>query len=142
MTVALRDRVAVTVAVTRAFTISGENPLISLRMIFGKPAQQGWPEIKTDVFVVINGLRLAGCCVERLNPRVGPVTFRVNAFIPIVERRCAQLCFNRAGPGVLARRLVEMAMNDQRRHFWGAAARRSFFSISRPAPKSKRRQVM
>jgi hypothetical protein len=48
--------------------------------------------------------------------RVCAIAFEMNALIPIVKRRRAWLFFNDAGPGIFAWRLIEVTVDDERRH--------------------------
>ena len=81
-----------------------------------EPAHQGRSKIEIDVGVIIyDALDLAAPIYDS-RERVGPVAFGIDPLIPIVKRPRAILAIDRAGPRILPRRLIEMAVNYYRGH--------------------------
>src|SRR5450759_1706516 len=59
--ISLRDRIAMTATITRAFVIGIDDTCICIRMFSFDPAQQGRSKVEVDVGVVINDSLLI-CC--------------------------------------------------------------------------------
>src|SRR5262245_19641688 len=111
MTKGLREGVAMPIVYECAGAIRGDDLLISLLMGFFQPAQQGRPEIETDRFVIVCGGWLARCGIGSGHKGVGLITLEMNPLVPVVKRSCARLCLNDVGPGIFARRLIEVTVN-------------------------------
>lgn len=62
--------------------------------------------------VVVYKALLAGFGINNLRGTIWLVTLGVDALIPIVKWKGAGFRIDVAGPGVLARRLIKVAMND------------------------------
>jgi hypothetical protein len=65
------------------------------------PVAQGWTDIKADIG-------------EIASLSVGSVAFRMDAFVPVWEGRCAGFYGNNTGKGILARGLVEVSVDAKR----------------------------
>src|SRR5262245_11748017 len=114
MAIRLSNRVTVTAMPRATFFIGLDYSIVGVAMILLEPAQQGRTEVETEVRIVVDCPRLS---VIESHRAVGSVTFGVNAFVPIVKRSCSWLCFNYPRPGIFAGRLIEVAVNDECRHF-------------------------
>src|SRR5580765_5193802 len=98
-----------------AFAIGFDDARVSVSVMLIQPTQQCRTEIKIDVCVVVDELFI-GTCLADANKCIGPITFEMNSLVPIVERRGARLRGNDSGPRIFARRLIEVAVNDERGH--------------------------
>ncbi len=77
-----------------------------------KPGQQSRSEIKTYIRAVIEESLAAVFRFAHADESIGSVAFEMNALIPVMERRGAWFRINNSGPGILARWLIEMAVDD------------------------------
>src|SRR5581483_7592462 len=75
------------------------------------PRKQGRAEIEADKIVIVDELRGGAARLVDRTLEIGAVTFAEYPLIPIVIRGRARLGFDLLGPGVLAGRLVEMAVD-------------------------------
>src|SRR5688500_15858204 len=73
-------------------------------MMAFEPGEQRWSKVEADVGVVVDG------------SSVGAITLRVNALVPIVERRGARLALDFTRPGILTRWLIKMTVNYKSNH--------------------------
>src|SRR6266545_3735707 len=112
VSVCLRDGVAVASALQQTFTVSFNQALISVSMMPLKPGQQRRSEIKTYVRVVIEESLAAVFRLAHADKSIGAVALEMNALIPVMERRGAWFRINNSRPGILARRLIEMTVDD------------------------------
>ena len=113
--ICLTDCIAVTLVCFRAGPIGIDDPAVRDRMMLLNPTQQRGAKIETDVRVIIDGSRPVTVLSDR-NSAVRLITFRMNAFVPIVERRGARLLINGTGPWIFPGGLVKVAVDDQRWH--------------------------
>ena len=111
--VSLGDRVAVAAVVLRAAAIGLDDAPQREGIVFGEPAQQRRPHVEGEVFVVVHHrhdvVRVVGDAAEG----IGPVALVVDPRVPVVEWSRALLARNAPGPGVLPRRLIEMAVENE-----------------------------
>src|ERR1051325_9532867 len=110
--VSVGDGVAMAVMLEHALRVGGQNAFISLPMISLEPRKQGWSKIKTDLRIVVYYSRVAGFRINYPDRAVRLVTFGVDALVPIMKRQRARFSIHLAGPGVLAWRLIKMAVDD------------------------------
>jgi len=96
-----------------------------------EPTQKRRPEVEADVRVVIDR------AIGQFDERVGFVAFQVNPLVPVVKRRGARLPFDDPGPGILTRRLIEVTVNDERRHL-ECGGLTPLFNMKLQVKKSKR----
>src|ERR1051326_6119453 len=115
MSKSLRDRIAMSAAFQSAFAVRLNNTRVCIRVIALEPAHQGWPEIEADIRVVI-GERVRGGRVYVWHKSIRRIALGVNALIPIVKRRRTQFRFHHPGPGIFARRLIKVTVNNKRSH--------------------------
>ena len=110
MTIGLRYRIAMTASSDCALSIRFNYPGVGFRVVSFKPAQKCWTKIKTDGRIIIENclLPISGGG----NECVRAITFGMNSFIPIVEGRSAGLIINDSGPGIFARWLIEMTVDN------------------------------
>jgi hypothetical protein len=99
MTIRLRDRVTMPAALRKTLPISGEDILVSLGMMLFEPREQSGTKVETDPRVITDS-------------SVRRITLVVNTLVPIVIRRRTRLWLDFAGPGVFARGLVEVSVDD------------------------------
>ena len=119
MTVGLRDRIAMPATFARVGLIGVNDVGICPGVTGLEPTQQGWPKVETDVRVVINDSFAASLRIVDARATIGLVTFGVNALVPVVKRRSAGFDLDDARPRILARWLVEMAVDDKSSHWTG-----------------------
>lgn len=81
-----------------------------------EPTQQCRSKVEADAFVVVNQRGLGGVPIRDRHGRVGSVTFSVNTLVPVMKRRRARLLFHDSRPGIFARGLVKVSVNDERGH--------------------------
>jgi hypothetical protein len=98
---------------------------IGPRRFPGEPAEQRGAGIPAHPFERVEDLPNSPLRVQ--HPRFGnrPIAFSQDAFVPVSERRRGSLDRNAICPGILAGRLIEVAMEDDRR------------SLHRPAPPAR-----
>src|SRR6266404_3301552 len=116
MPISLRDRIAVSGTFACALLIRIDDAGIRLRMIVLEPAQQGRSKIEADIRVVVHNSFPASGRIGNAHPGIWLVTLGMNALVPVVKRRGTGLDLDDAGPGILAWRLVEMAVDDECGH--------------------------
>jgi hypothetical protein len=118
--VALCDGVAVAVVTERALAVGLDNSRVGLRLVAFEPVEERRAEVEAEARVVVDDPLDAAVGVADAREGVRAVALGVDALVPIVEGRGARLALDQLRPGVLARRLVEVAVNDQRgRHLQG-----------------------
>src|SRR5438105_1506088 len=111
MTISLRDRVAMSGALQSTLAIGIDDALVCVPVMLLKPTQQGWAKVETDVRVVIYRPLPCFSFVDA-NESVRTIAFSMHALVPIVKRCGAWLVFYYSRPGIFARRLIKMAMNN------------------------------
>src|ERR1700687_2259913 len=116
MAVGLRYSIAVSGTSVRALPISIDDSGIRLRMFVLEPAQQGRPKVEADARIVVHNSFPARSRISYADAGICLVTLGMDALVPIMERRSAGLDLDDSGPGILARRLVEMAVNNECGH--------------------------
>src|SRR5574337_1667097 len=79
-----------------------------------QPARERGADIKADPRIVIDQPDDPFFMVQELGPPIRRVALRSNPLIPVVVGGGGGLLFDLIGPGVLTRRLVEVAVDDQR----------------------------
>ena len=84
---------------------------IGARSLVGHPLQQGGAEVEAHARVVVHDAHDLVLAVGDARGAVGRVTLRGDALVPVVIGRGGVLHLDRLQPGVLARRLVEVAMH-------------------------------
>ncbi len=105
MPVRLRDRITMPATPRHTFRVCRKNVLVSLGMMLFEPGQQRRTKVETYPRVITDG-------------RIRRITLIVNALVPIVKRRRTRLQLNFTGPGVFARGLIEVTVDDQSFHTW------------------------
>src|SRR5882672_11158696 len=85
-------------------------------MIVFEPAQERRPKIEANAFVIVDRLRRAGSGIGNYRERIWLIAFCVNALVPIVKGSGAWLFLHDSGPWIFAWRLIEVAMDNERRH--------------------------
>src|SRR2546421_10408941 len=115
MTVSLRDRVAMSAALQSTIAIGIDDALECFPVMLLKPTQQCWAKVETDVRVVIYKPLPCFSFVDA-NESVRTIAFSMNALVPIVKRWGAWLLFYYSRPVIVARRLIKMAVHDEKGH--------------------------
>src|SRR4030095_14977302 len=123
MAISLSDGIAVSTLTLCAFAISDNDPTVSFMVMLFQPAQQRGTKVETDVRVIVDRRMIAVGRVFEEDGRIRLITFSMNALVPIMKRRRAGLSLYDPGPGIFTRRLVKVAVNDQKGHvIWEAVA--------------------
>jgi hypothetical protein len=112
----LRHRVAVSQA-CRARPIGCEDALVRLGVGLREPGEKRGPDIERDPLVVVDDSFALGRLEVR--QKVGPIGLGVHALVPVVERSGARLSLDATRPGILARRLIEVTVDDDGRRAHG-----------------------
>src|SRR3990172_713997 len=95
----------------QVFTVSLENfPVDPWKSLFQK-WEERWTKIETDGGIVVDNVKDFSFSVHNPGIAVRPVAFIGDPLVPVVEGPGALLCFNRFKPGILSRRLIEVAVN-------------------------------
>jgi hypothetical protein len=95
----------------RAHAIGLQNRLVGVGRFVLHPGQQGGPEVEADARVVVDDFCDAAFRVQNARGAVGRVAFRRDALVPIVIGSGGILQLDRLQPRILARRLIEVAVN-------------------------------
>ena len=96
-----------------ALPVGVDEAAISVGRVFGRPGEQRRAEVEADFGIVVDDARDALLVVENAGGQIGRVAFGGDALIPIVIRISGILQFDLLKPWILARRLIEMAMNTK-----------------------------
>src|SRR5579871_2022590 len=117
-----------------AGAIRRENVSIRFRSFFREPGKQGGPKIKIDGRVVVYDLDDSIAIVQDSRRAIRRITFRGDPLVPIVIRIGRILLLYCLQPSILARGLVEMAVDAQIPHktflVFSFLVSRSWFSTS------------
>ena len=117
--VGLRHRAAVAQA-SPLIGVGRAQPLMRVAVVPLDPARQRGAEVVRHAGVVVDDGLDAALGVVNARPGVGAVALRVDARVPVVQRRRRRFPFQLVGPRVLARWLIEVPVDDQsdgkRRH--------------------------
>src|ERR1044072_1740257 len=120
MVVALSGGVTGTGGAQRARAVGLEDARVGLGLVALDPVEERGAEVEAEARVVVDDALDAAVRVADAGEGVGAVALGVDALAPVVEGRGTHLALDQLRPGVLARRLVEVAVNDQRgRHLKG-----------------------
>src|SRR5437762_7558593 len=128
MVVDLGDGVAVAAPRGRARPVRRDDLGVDVGPVAVEPGQECGTRVERDLFEVVDDVEDAILAVHAPRGRVGRVALGGDPLVPVVERRCRVLHLDGFEPGVLAGRLVEVAVDDDR------AGQNS----SRPRRKSRR----
>jgi hypothetical protein len=79
-----------------------------------EPREQRGAKIEADLCVVVD--YAVGVRSIDLDESVWAVALGMNSFVSVVEWMGARFALDVPGPGILARRLIEVAVNNERRH--------------------------
>src|SRR2546423_12218153 len=101
------------VALQSTLAIGIDDVLVCVPVMLLKPTQQCWAKVETDVRVVIYK-PLPCCSFVDANGSVRTIAFSMNALVPVVKRCGAWLLFYYSRPGIFARRLIKMAVHDEK----------------------------
>ncbi len=101
----------------RAFAEGGDNPLVVLGVFFHVPAHESRAEIEIQGLIVVDDPERLVSAAGNAGVAVGNVALARDALVPVMIRRRRGIQRKLPRPGVLPRRLVEMAVN---RHVAGA----------------------
>jgi hypothetical protein len=92
-------------------TICLDHPLIDEGGFLFQPGKECRTEIETEGGVIVVNIEDPAVAIDHPSVGIGTITFKGNSLIPIVKRMGALFGFNGFEPGILAGRLVEVAMN-------------------------------
>ena len=112
----LGHRRAVTAKKLTAFHICFEDRTVRSRRALLQPGKQGGAKVEAHARVVVHDLRDLVALVHDARGTVAGVALIRNALVPIVVGCGRVLRLHNLKPGVLARRLIEVAMNAQEFH--------------------------
>ena len=107
----LRHGRAVPAVALAAAALAVKNHAIGARRVFLEPTQQRGAEVKADARVVVDDARDLIFHIEHASRAVGRVALSANALVPVVIRSGRVLRFHRLQPGILAGRLIKVAVN-------------------------------
>ena len=96
-----------------AGAVGRDDPLVGLDGVVLEPRHQRRSHVERQSFVVVHDGDDAIVVVDDAGERVGPVALRRDPLVPVVERAGRRFPRDLLGPGVLARRLVEVAVDDE-----------------------------
>ena len=115
--VSLRDGVAVTVVARGAQAVGFDDALVGYGIVVFHPREQRRTEVEADVLEVVDRPARCARSVSKMRAEgVGAVTLVVNALVPVVEGVHLGLALDDARPRILARRLIEMSVDDGFEH--------------------------
>ena len=83
---------------------------VDLRGLLLQPGQEGGTEIKTDPGEVIDNINDTFICIENPGCRIRCIAFSGDPFVPVMIRVCRILYLDFLKPGILAWRLIKVAM--------------------------------
>jgi hypothetical protein len=109
---ALRDGVAVARARADGFGVGALDARVGRGVVMFEPREQGRAEVEAQARVVVEYALDAPVRIEDAREGVRAVALEVDALVPIMEGARARLLLDLARPRVLARRLVEVAVDD------------------------------
>ena len=110
----LRARVPVAVARRDARPIGRDDLRVHLRPVTLEPDEESRADVERDLLEVVDDVEDPVVLVDAPRGGVGRVALRGHPLVPVVVRRRRVLDFHRLEPGILARRLIEMAVDDDR----------------------------
>ena len=115
--------------------VGRHHPGLDVGVVGVQPRQQRGAEVEAEVPVVVDDVAHPAVVVDHPGPAVGPVALVGDPLVPVVERRRRRLDGHLLAPGVLAGRLVEVAVDDEadrRTHGRGSSVRhcRSIRSVT------------
>ena len=108
MTISLSDRVSMASSRCYTFTIGSYDRVIGSLLFFSEPGKECRTKVEAYVSVIVDDRSFG----TNMGEGVGTVALTMNSLVPIVIRSRAGLIVDNSGPGVLTRRLIEMAVND------------------------------
>ncbi len=94
-----------------AHTVSCQNALIHLNIMLLNPSHEGWPDIKAQVFVVVDDINHPPLVIKDAGKGIGTVALRQNTLVPVGKGCRTWLRLNRIEVGIFAGRLIKMAVN-------------------------------
>ena len=110
----LRQRVAVAAARRDARPVGLEDLRVDVRPVTRQPGEEGRPDVERDLLEVVDDVEDPVVLVDAPGRGVRRVALGGHPLVPVVVRRRRVLHLDRLEPGVLARRLVEVAVDDDR----------------------------
>ena len=111
MIVNLGQRIAVAAAPLPAQPVGLDDPLVDLGRGVGHPLEERRAEIEADPGIVVQEVDDPPLAVEQPRARVGGVALAGDPLVPVVEGGGGVLDLDDVEPGILARRLVEVAVD-------------------------------
>lgn len=114
--VGLCDRAAVPMVALRAEAIGLDDARVGLGLRGLHPSHQGRPEVETQVRIVIDDALDLALAVDDTRKCIGSVALEMNTLVPIMKWTRAIFAIEGAAPGILAGRLVEMTVDNDRQH--------------------------
>ena len=120
----LRDRGAVSLEAVAADAIGIDDGVIRLGRACLEPGDERRPDVEVDGRVVVDDAEDAVARIEDSRRRVRRVALGGDALVPVVIRVRRVLRLDRFQPRILARRLIEVAVNGDETPFRHQAANR------------------
>ena len=96
-----------------ARAVGRDDALIGLDGVVLEPRHERWSDVERQPLVVVDDGDDAVVVVDDAGEPVGPVGLGCDPLVPVVERAGRRLPRHLLGPGVLAGRLIEVAMDDE-----------------------------
>ena len=109
----LRARVAMTPG-RDARAVGLDDLRVHVRPVALEPGEERRPDVERDLLEVVDDVEHAVLLVDAAGRRVRRVALRGHPLVPVVLRRRRVLDLDRLEPGILPRRLVEVAVDDDR----------------------------
>jgi len=81
-----------------------------------EPVKKRRPKVETDVRVVVYDSPFASGRIVDGSKSIRSIALDMDTFVPVMKGRGARFLFDNSSPWIFTRRLVEMAVDDQRGH--------------------------
>jgi hypothetical protein len=109
----LSQGIAVTLVTVSTGQVRKYNLVIDPGMGLFQPGEQGRAKVETHVLIVVEQFFNKSLLVVQASASIGSIAFPCDALIPIVIRLGRSLVFNEFQPGILTRRLIEVAVDTK-----------------------------
>src|SRR5216684_3298979 len=104
------------VSLACALAVCLEDARTGFRMCGFEPIQERGAKIETEVQVIVDDVIDSAAPIHDASESIRTIALGMNPFVPVVIWMRAVFAIDRTRPGVFARRLVEMGVNDDRAH--------------------------
>src|SRR5574337_676243 len=114
MNVRMGQGIAMAAAPDHAVTIALDHALSGLWGLTFEPAEERRPDIEAHTGIVIDQTDDSAVVIQKPGPSVRGIALRSNPLVPVVSGCGGRLLLNLFRPRILARRLIEMAVDNDR----------------------------